>query len=313
MLTFQEFIEESESIADYFLKRGGKRPMTKAESDAALKARAEKHARENPPKKPEPTKEKYPLGGRDERSGRSYSEEAEGVAEGGPFSYGAKQPRKGTVAHNAMMKRREQEKNYKPIEPKDQMVGTAKVTKSVAEAILSPTEFLKGRGPIEQKSDQELQQHLKKKVAGPGALVWRKKIKDEIARRKQQGVAEEVDNIEELNKSTLGSYVKKAAKEYGRDKQLVGRESPDGTVKSAGPEVKRKLKNRMTGIERATDRLTKEEAEQIDEISDKTKASYLEKAKKEVKELQPHAKGEYGGIAKRLIARRKRGIALASK
>ena len=55
-------------------------------------------------------------------------------------------------------------------------------------------------------------------------------------------LVEEVDNIEELNKSTLGSYVKKAAKEYGRDKQLVGRESPDGTVKSAGPEVKRKLK-----------------------------------------------------------------------
>lgn len=61
-----------------------------------------------------------------------------GVAEGldklkldeaGPFSYGYKPPRKGSVAYNAMMKRKEQEKNKPPIEPKDQMVGTAKVVR----------------------------------------------------------------------------------------------------------------------------------------------------------------------------------------
>ena len=47
--------------------------------------------------------------------------------EAGPFSYGAKAPRKGSVAYYAMMKRKEQEKKTAPIEPKDQMVGTAKV------------------------------------------------------------------------------------------------------------------------------------------------------------------------------------------
>jgi hypothetical protein len=51
----------------------------------------------------------------------------QGVAEAGPFSYGAKKPRKGSVADLAAQKRREQEKNKKPIEPKDQMVGVAKV------------------------------------------------------------------------------------------------------------------------------------------------------------------------------------------
>lgn len=70
--------------------------------------------------------------------------------------------------------------------------------------------------------------------------------------------------IDELKKSTLGSYVKKASKEYGRDKQLVGRESPSGMVKDARPEVKAKLKNRMAGIEKAADRLAKEET-QVDE------------------------------------------------
>jgi hypothetical protein len=55
------------------------------------------------------------------------------MGEAGPFSYGAKKPRKGSVADLADKKRREQEKSRPPIEPKDQMVGTAKVTKGVAE------------------------------------------------------------------------------------------------------------------------------------------------------------------------------------
>jgi len=46
--------------------------------------------------------------------------------EAGPFSYGIKPPKKGSVAYNAMMKRKEQEKGKQPIEPKDQMVGIAK-------------------------------------------------------------------------------------------------------------------------------------------------------------------------------------------
>ena len=51
------------------------------------------------------------------------------VKEAGPFSYGTKPPRKGSVAYNALIKRKEHEKNKPPIEPKDQMVGTAKVVK----------------------------------------------------------------------------------------------------------------------------------------------------------------------------------------
>ena len=57
----------------------------------------------------------------------------EDVAEAGPFSYGAKKPRKGSVADLAAKKRKEQEKNKKPIEPRDQMVGTARVIKDVSE------------------------------------------------------------------------------------------------------------------------------------------------------------------------------------
>ena len=58
----------------------------------------------------------------------------QGVAEAGSFSYGAKKPRKGSVADLAAKKRQEQEQGQQPIEPKDQQVGVARVTKGVAEA-----------------------------------------------------------------------------------------------------------------------------------------------------------------------------------
>jgi hypothetical protein len=57
-----------------------------------------------------------------------------------------------------------------------------------------------------------------------------------------------------------------------------------------------------------------EETEQLDEISAETKASYTQKATKEVEQLKPHAqKGEYKDIAKNLIARRQKGIAMAKE
>lgn len=51
------------------------------------------------------------------------------MSEGGPFSYGAKKPRKGSVADLAAKKRQEQEQGKQPIEPRDHMVGIARVIK----------------------------------------------------------------------------------------------------------------------------------------------------------------------------------------
>jgi predicted RNA binding protein YcfA (HicA-like mRNA interferase family) len=62
------------------------------------------------------------------------------------------------------------------------------------------------------------------------------------------------------------------------------------------------------------ERMKKEEVEQLDEINAQTKSSYIEKAKAQVKELQPHAKkGEYKDLAKNIIARRKKGIQMAKE
>jgi len=61
-------------------------------------------------------------------------QDQQGVAEGGPFSYG-KPPRKGSVADLAAKHRKEQDRKTPPIEPKDQMVGNAKVTKNTKEGL----------------------------------------------------------------------------------------------------------------------------------------------------------------------------------
>ena len=54
------------------------------------------------------------------------------VDEAGPFSYGTKKPRRGSVADLAAKKRKEQERGQQPIEPKDQRIGVAKVVKEFA-------------------------------------------------------------------------------------------------------------------------------------------------------------------------------------
>jgi hypothetical protein len=72
------------------------------------------------------------------------------VDEAGPFSYGTKKPRKGSVADLAAQKRKEQERGRQPVEPKDQRVGTAKVTKGLAE----------GRGNIEALRTELMGEYL---------------------------------------------------------------------------------------------------------------------------------------------------------
>lgn len=113
---------------------------------------------------------------------------------------------------------------------------------------------------------------------------------------------EEVEPIEEISKATAQSYTNKVVD------PVMGIPRPTD-----------KLSKRLKGLAAAHKRIsgqvkTSEAVEQIDEISAETKASYVEKATKQVKELKPHAKkGEYRDIAKRMIARRKKGMAMAEE
>lgn len=89
------------------------------------------------------------------------------IDEAGPFSYG-KPPRKGSVADLAAKKRKEMEKGKQPIEPKDHMVGVAKVVKEAFPTVADARKRMKDA--LKQKFD-------KKKIST--GTVYTKKYKEE--------------------------------------------------------------------------------------------------------------------------------------
>lgn len=112
---------------------------------------------------------------------------AEGLAEAGPFSYG-KAPRKGSVADLAAKKRKEQERSKRPIEPKDQMIGTAKVTKGVAEG--KPNQLPTRGADYSQYDTDHLRTLLKPGILHRNEARFKALIRKELQKREQQGVAE---------------------------------------------------------------------------------------------------------------------------
>jgi len=75
----------------------------------------------------------------------------------------------------------------------------------------------------------------------------------------------EEEQLDELKKSTLGSYIKKAAQDRGHLGIDVG--AAGDTNSSQRKKDLHKMKKRMMGIHRASDRLTKEELERIEAIA----------------------------------------------
>jgi hypothetical protein len=74
--------------------------------------------------------------------------------------------------------------------------------------------------------------------------------------RKKKKVAEEAEELDELSKSTMGAYTKKAAADFSARKPKMGY---DGQLK--------KMQNRTVGVNRALNKMYGEEAEQIDETA----------------------------------------------
>jgi len=130
------------------------------------------------------------------------------VAEGGPFSYG-KPPRKGSVADLAAKRRKEQDRKTPPIEPKDQMVGTAKVTKDTKEGFkqmlrkVDPTIKSRLRSKADRLDDEgdEVHQDLKSMGMEPHDAMTRNMDPEKYYRNadryrrltnKEEGVAEDI-------------------------------------------------------------------------------------------------------------------------
>ena len=78
------------------------------------------------------------------------------------------------------------------------------------------------------------------------------------------------ETIDELKKSTLGSYIKKAARDAGQHRADA---EEDDEIFS--PQATKKAEKREKGIDRAVNKLSKEETEQIDELKKSTVKSWL--------------------------------------
>jgi hypothetical protein len=111
---------------------------------------------------------------------------------------------------------------------------------------------------------------------------------------------EETENLDELSKKTLGTYVKKATGSAVGLGAITTAQAMSSKGK-ADPDDKRQLRNRMTGVSRATDRLTKEETD-LNEISrdlaTRAAQGFADKAD------AAHNKKDYAGFKKGEAARK---------
>jgi hypothetical protein len=82
------------------------------------------------------------------------------------------------------------------------------------------------------------------------------------------GQNEEVEDLDELSKSTLSGYLQKASGDV------------DTKTKKAGGEAlgNKKIDSRLSGMGKASERLAKEEVEELDELSKGTLGSYVKAA-----------------------------------
>jgi hypothetical protein len=113
----------------------------------------------------------------------------------------------------------------------------------------------------------------------------------------KQNMKEEAEQIDELSKATMGSYIKKASHDVATKSAATGRYADRAnTVKdqmkkgdysnyqqgkkddATADKMFGKSWKRRAGIAKAVDKMTKEEVEQVDELSKATLGSYVTKA-----------------------------------
>ena len=116
-------------------------------------------------------------------------------------------------------------------------------------------------GRIEMKSDNDLEDYRSKNYKGS---------------YEYSNVGEEVEQIDELKKSTLVSYVGKAAGRLAAASRLQRDFEKDGNTALAG-EFEQSAQKKKVGIQKAANKLAKEEVEQVDELSTPTMSSYVKK------------------------------------
>jgi hypothetical protein len=172
------------------------------------------------------------------------------LAEAGPFSYGAKKPRKGTERDKIAQANKKYQDSRPVIEPDDQMVGNARVTKdnkSVAETAQGHKIEAHGVRGMDRKTWRKTFKNVDQLNA------WAEKYDAEIhgtrdleqARRgnlspAMEGVAESFtkeDIITKL-KAKLGDYLSDIGQEIRKDPDLINKLAAKPADNQMGPPVK---------------------------------------------------------------------------
>jgi hypothetical protein len=157
-------------------------------------------------------------------------------------------------------------KRDNPDMPMDKKMAIATATaKRVAEA--AP----KIKGDFFKQQRQKDAEHAK--AIGVSVKTGRKLPKKTMTSTQRSMASMRNEEVNELSKSTLGSYIKKANASAIGIGSGIGADAAKN--RKAHPDDTRQLRNRMKGVQRATDRLTKEE---VNEISDKMKDRYIQKS-----------------------------------
>ena len=143
----------------------------------------------------------------------------------------------------------------------------------------------------------------------------------------ESAVCEEVEQIDELSKSTLASYIPKAAKsarihgqistEYKKSAETKRKPGLKNALDNLSKKYRAKAWDREKNIEKATNKLAKEEVEQIDELSQNTLGNYVKGATDDIKAKRGALRvwPNYSGKAdwKNKIDKRLDGITSATK
>jgi len=181
-------------------------------------------------------------------------------------------------AHDFKLLRKE-EAPKKPASPFDwkntprQTAEKGEKTGHTAKKISTGTVYTK-KYTKEEASQEEFNKEIK--IAQDKSIG---KSKAQVAKPAVQAVQnEQVEQLDELSKKTLGSYVKKAAFDLGQKGISAGQYA----AKKKWSPITKNMNKRTDSIVKATDRLTKEEVEQLDELKKSTLASYVKKASHDV-------------------------------
>ena len=116
-----------------------------------------------------------------------------------------------------------------------------------------------------------------------GTIITKSKKDREMDQAIKDEMKEEFEQIDELKNATLKSYIKKATdlddnRSISSHAVLATAKHLSGSKSDTGEKDATKSRLRSANISKALDKLTREEVEQIDELSPKTLGSYVKKA-----------------------------------